>query len=327
VSNGRYSRSSQAHARSHINSVDKNADGDYLVSARYTSTVYKIAGLASPSGLQPGEIIWRLGGKRSSFDLTTQVAEQGAFNFSFQHHARFHVDGTITFWDNAMSVQGTASALASAAKQVAIDETAKTATLIWQGAAPSRFLDEARGSHQLLANGNHFCGVGSSPEIFERTPEGKAVFGASFGAPSTYSYRAFREPWIGRPSMAELALFSFARTCAGPTTFYASWNGATEVAQYRIQVANSTRGVFTACTIAATGDAFETIANCPNFALYSYAEALGADGTTLGRTPTVRTFVPAEQWAAQCAEDRCADEVRYESAARAVCVIEDKYVG
>lgn len=54
---------------SHINSVDKDTDGDFLISARHVSTIYKIAGLTSPSGLAPGEIIWRLGGKRSSFPI------------------------------------------------------------------------------------------------------------------------------------------------------------------------------------------------------------------------------------------------------------------
>jgi len=52
---------------SHINAVDKDSHGDYLVSSRHTSTIFKIAGLSSPSGTTPGTIIWRLGGKKSSF--------------------------------------------------------------------------------------------------------------------------------------------------------------------------------------------------------------------------------------------------------------------
>ena len=38
----------------HMNSVDKNADGDYLISARYTNAIYKISG-------KDGSIIWRFG--------------------------------------------------------------------------------------------------------------------------------------------------------------------------------------------------------------------------------------------------------------------------
>ena len=60
----------------HINSVDKDGDGNYLISARDACSVHKINGTT-------GEIIWRLGGKRSDFELGPNVA------FCFQHHARF----------------------------------------------------------------------------------------------------------------------------------------------------------------------------------------------------------------------------------------------
>lgn len=46
----------------HINSVDQNAEGDYLVSSRHTSTVFKLSG-------QDGHVIWRLGGSMSDFSF------------------------------------------------------------------------------------------------------------------------------------------------------------------------------------------------------------------------------------------------------------------
>ena len=52
---------------SHINSVDKDTNGDYLVSGRHTSTLYKIAGLNNPDKLSPGSVVWKLGGKNGSF--------------------------------------------------------------------------------------------------------------------------------------------------------------------------------------------------------------------------------------------------------------------
>lgn len=56
----------------HPNSVDKDSEGNYLLSGRFTDTIYKI----DPAG----NIVWRLGGKNSTFSLL-------GFNFSKQHDA------------------------------------------------------------------------------------------------------------------------------------------------------------------------------------------------------------------------------------------------
>ena len=71
----------------HINSIDEDADGDLLVSARNTWGVYKID---RPSG----RIVWRLGGLRSDFALGPGV------RFAWQHDARWLPDGTISVFDN-----------------------------------------------------------------------------------------------------------------------------------------------------------------------------------------------------------------------------------
>ncbi|HET6661789.1 MAG TPA: arylsulfotransferase family protein, partial [Rubrobacter sp.] len=67
----------------HINSIDVDHDDNLLVSARETSTVYKI-------DRNSGEIIWRLGGKRSDFEMGPGT------RFAFQHDARRLPDGTIS---------------------------------------------------------------------------------------------------------------------------------------------------------------------------------------------------------------------------------------
>ncbi|KAH9840428.1 arylsulfotransferase protein, partial [Teratosphaeria destructans] len=51
----------------HMNSVAKNPAGDYLVSARWTNTLYKISG-------RTGRILWRLGGPRSSSSSTASTS-------------------------------------------------------------------------------------------------------------------------------------------------------------------------------------------------------------------------------------------------------------
>lgn len=75
---------------SHINSVDKFYDGDYLISMRNTNTIYRVSH-------KTGNILWRLGGKFSDF--------QQDFLFSGQHDARVVSQNDtvliISFLDNA----------------------------------------------------------------------------------------------------------------------------------------------------------------------------------------------------------------------------------
>jgi PAS domain-containing protein len=76
-----------------------------------------------------------------------------------------------------------------------------------------------------------FIGWGSEPVFSEFGRDGKLLFSASFPT-ETESYRAFRSAWGGQPDgdpaiTAEL----------GPdeeVTLYASWNGATEVAAWKV---------------------------------------------------------------------------------------------
>lgn len=62
----------------HMNSLDKNSDGDYLVGARHTSAVYKVSGI-------DGSIIWILSdGPESNFALVD-------FTIWGAHHARWRL--------------------------------------------------------------------------------------------------------------------------------------------------------------------------------------------------------------------------------------------
>src|SRR5919202_5873906 len=70
----------------HINSIDVDNDANLLVSARNTWTVYKI-------DRKTGEILWRLGGKRSDFEMGEGTRT------AYQHDARRHEDGTISVFD------------------------------------------------------------------------------------------------------------------------------------------------------------------------------------------------------------------------------------
>ncbi|KAJ9130829.1 L-arabinitol 4-dehydrogenase [Pleurostoma richardsiae] len=64
----------------HLNSVEKDASGNYLVSGRHTHTI-------SYTGVTPGAIYWNLGGKVNDF---RDLSGGNATGFSWQHHA--HLD-------------------------------------------------------------------------------------------------------------------------------------------------------------------------------------------------------------------------------------------
>jgi Arylsulfotransferase (ASST) len=264
--------------------------------------------------------------------MATQLAGASeTFNFTFQHDARFSDNG-ITLWNNALKEGGFSSASVASAMQVAVDEVNSVAMLIWQGTAPSFGRSESQGNHQLLPNGNHFCGMGSTPEIFELTPGGTVAFDGWFGTEPirsgprqyypTQSYRAFRSEWVGHPKMTELAMFAFTRNCSAPTAFHVSWNGATEVSKYRFYASNSSAGPFQLTATANKNLEFETSTFGSSFTLYSYASAFGLYDQFLGRTPLVKTFVPVGGLAASCTDAACSGDTDYESEQQEQCIIE-----
>ena len=63
----------------HMNSIDKDELGNYLVSARYTHSITYIDG-------RTGHVIWVLGGKSNMF---MDLSDGSAINFAWQHDARF----------------------------------------------------------------------------------------------------------------------------------------------------------------------------------------------------------------------------------------------
>src|ERR671910_1454331 len=71
----------------HINSIDPIPGGYLIISARRTCAVYKV-------DRKTGEVVWRLGGEQSDFDMGYGTRTD------WQHHARRQPDGTITIFDN-----------------------------------------------------------------------------------------------------------------------------------------------------------------------------------------------------------------------------------
>ena len=198
----------------HINSIDVFDADHLLISSRTTWTVYKI-------DRKSGKVIWRLGGKNSDFEMGPGART------TYQHDARRHPDGTLTVFDNRNEYEDEQSR----AIVLKFDEEAMAAKLVHEYTHPNKVLSATQGNVQVLENGNVFVGWGSEPVLSELSSDGELLFSASFPAESE-SYRAFRFPWSGEPD-GDPALAAE----AGPddeVTLYASWNGATEVADWEV---------------------------------------------------------------------------------------------
>jgi hypothetical protein len=198
----------------HINSIEEDGEDHLLISARRTSAVYKV-------DRESGEVAWRLGGKRSDFEMG-----EGA-DFAFQHDARRQPDGTITLFDN----RGADMDEQSRGIRLRLDEEAMTATLLQEFTHPEGPLATYQGNVQVLPNGNVFVGWGSAPYLTEHDGDGTLLYDAGFPR-EVESYRAFRSPWTGRPAGGPD--FAGESGPQGRVTLYASWNGATEVASWEV---------------------------------------------------------------------------------------------
>ena len=194
----------------HANSIDEDADGNLLVSARNTSAVYKVDRVT-------GHVRWRLGGRRSDFAMGPGTS------FAFQHDARRQADGTITIFDDGQAPGSTRGIV------LQLDEQAMTATLLREFRQPQGLLATSQGNMQVLPNGHVFIGWGSVPRFSEFAADGRLVLDAGFTA--SQSYRDGRFAWVGRPSRPpDIAVDSG----SDGVVVYASWNGATEIATWDV---------------------------------------------------------------------------------------------
>ena len=245
----------------HLNSVELDRDGDFVVSARHTNAVYKV-------DRETGEVAWRLNGKRSSFEMGRGT------KFALQHDARVHPDGTLTLFDN-VAEDLPARGRQSRGIALELDHEANTASLAREFEHPDGILSATQGSMQALGGGGAFVGWGGLHPLFtEFDSAGEPVFDARFRAKGVETYRAYRMPWRargeGRPRAA-------ASAAGGSTTVKASWNGATQVASWRVAGQETT----------VPRDGFETTLRLPGRPDSVVVEALGRRGRVLGRSAPV----------------------------------------
>ena len=256
----------------HMNSVQQLPDGNVLISIRNTFAIYEI-------NKRTGQIIWSLGGRHSSFTIGP-----GA-NFEWQHDARMLPDGTITVFDDGAALTNHGlfrDERESRALRIRLDFKTHRATLVRAYTANPPLLAESEGSMQVLPDGNVFVGWGSAPYFTELSPAGHQLFSMHFPEP-LQSYRAYRFPWSGQP--AAPPSISVAATARG-TTVYASWNGATDVASWRVLIGPSGTAAFTPIGQFAKSS-FETTMPASSLGPYFEVEAISSSGGVLATSVAV----------------------------------------
>jgi hypothetical protein len=255
----------------HINGIDVDGNGDLLVSARNTSALYKV-------GRRTGRVLWRLGGKRSDFAMGPGT------RFGFQHDPRLHESGhTISLFDNGPRAAGARPE--SRAIVLAVDQRRRQVTLKRDIRHRRPLFAFATGSNQLLPNGNRLVTWGITGWFTEYDPDGHVCLDAHL-PPQGQNYRVFRFPWSGRPTVRPA--FKAYRHGAGAARLYASWNGSTALAAWRLETGLRRGALRPGGAHPKRG--FETSFAIPPRTRYAAAVALDANGRPLERSRTVALY-------------------------------------
>ncbi|KAJ7617630.1 ASST-domain-containing protein [Mycena polygramma] len=282
---GEGTNSSTAWDPVHINSIDKDTDGNYLISARNCQTIYKVD--------KNGTIIWRLGGKSSDFKA------QGVFNdtqFHWQHHVRWRAGGAqISVFDDGAAVLDTTIVIdepVATGKYLALDQNAMTVSLVKRYfPAPNTGPSFAEGSVEPYGD-TVVVGYGGNPWVTVHDASSASVlFSAVIGPedPTLWlgginNYRVFRtstREFVGHPTQPpSVALVGGA--------VYVSWNGATSVASYTLFTGNATDAVSTNVT-SVRRSGFETQISAEGSSAFIAVAAVASNGTVLGRSAVYNT--------------------------------------
>ena len=221
----------------HINSVEKTKNGDYLVSSRHMSIITLISG-------KDGKPIWAAGGNNPAINEFSDLDNDTALDFAFQHHVRFLDDDEteITMFDNRMQGRGgiNCQGRCSRGLHIKIDADAKTATLVKEYFHPgTNYSSGALGSYYTLDNSNVLVGWGLNPTITEFTDDGKVAMDVQVSAAGNnlselphLVYRAYKMDWEGNPTWDPKVAGERTEDSRKNVRLYASWNGATKVASW-----------------------------------------------------------------------------------------------
>jgi hypothetical protein len=252
----------------HLNSISVDHDGNVIISSRETWAAYKVS-------RQTGAIMWTLGGKHSSFKLAP-----GTY-WAFQHdvESRSTNDSLFTFFDNEGGPPYIRSQ--SRAIHVAVDFTHMTARSTVDEKHSPPFATNYEGNVQALSDGD-FVGWGQQPYFTQFDAHGNTVFDGHMNS-RTASYRAYRFQWNATPWTQPAIIAS---TSKSTSSVFMSWNGATNVAGWRVWSGSSRTSLHYVKSVSKHG--FESEAAIPA-AKYVQVQAVDAHHNVIRSSPVAST--------------------------------------
>ncbi len=262
----------------HINSISPGltgqqgggADqlGNVLLSSRNTWTLYDVE-------LRSGAVRWRLGGDHSSFKLGPGTRTY------WQHDAEWQPGGLISVFDN-----GADPAMEKQSRGLILDPNPQThtVTLVKQFTNPTKtLLATSQGNMLTLPGGNWLMGYGGLPNFTEYDSSGHVLLDGTLGK-SVQDFRTYLYPWSGQAPGVPSVLAT--PGSSGTIAVSVSWNGATEVASWRVLAGASASALAPAATVAKSG--FQTTIATPSAGPYVQVQALGSAGNVLASSATVK---------------------------------------
>ena len=252
----------------HINSADPGDSGDVLLSARNTWTIYDI-------DLHSGAARWRLGGAHSTFSGPANT------RFYWQHDAEFQPGGDISVFDNGSDPPKEKQ---SRGLLLALDMANHTVSAAKVFTNPARtLLAMSQGNTLSLPGGNWLMGYGGLPDFTEYDPAGHVLLDGRLGK-NVQDFRTYLSPWSGRPKSSPAVLAQ--PNGAGALGVSVSWNGATEVASWRVLAGSSPGALAPVATAPRSG--FQTTIKVLATGPYVEVQALDAQGTVIGTSVAVK---------------------------------------
>ena len=252
----------------HVNSISQGSSGDVLLSARNTWALYDV-------DIRTGATRWQIGGAHSSFKLGPGT------HFWWQHDAMWRSGGLISVFDN-----GSTPPKEKQSRGLLLEPNLSSHTVVLrkQFTNPSRtLLAESQGNTLDLSGGNWLMGYGRLPDFTEYDAAGHVLLDGALGK-NVQDFRTFLGPWTGRPSSSPAVVAK--RAGSASLSVWASWNGATEVAGWRVLAGPSAGALAPLATVPRHG--FETLAKLSTAGPYVQVQALDAQGNTIGTSATVK---------------------------------------
>lgn len=262
----------------HMNSVEEGPGDTLLVSLRNMWAIYLV-------DKKTGNVLWQLGGQKSDFDLGENAG------FSWQHDARFRGENRVSLFDDACCAcptcphQGPARGLI-----LCLDFNNFTAEVDRTYYHDPLLYVPSQGNLESLYNGNQFVGWGQEPYVSEFAESGNNVDYPSYSflydvrfPNQNISYRAFKSGWVGLPDYPPNIA---ARRDESGAVVFASWNGSTETAAWRV-FAGPAPERLSAAAEPAPRTGFETAVCVQNAGPFFRVEALDRKGRVIGASRVV----------------------------------------